>query len=149
MQETIDRTTNVALQNQLIAFIRAFGLHRPDQTPCGQPVAVAEAHALMELAREAPLSQNDLVARLCLEKSTVSRLVGLLEQRGWIERQRNALDGRMLDLRLTDAGQRIAADLAAARQAKFARILDAIPEEKRAFVLDALQTLVEAMREDQ
>jgi DNA-binding MarR family transcriptional regulator len=149
MHETNNLTTDVALQNELIAFIRAFGLHRPDQTPCGQPIAVAEAHALMELAREAPLSQNDLVIRLRLEKSTVSRLVGLLEQRGWIQRQRNALDGRVLDLRLAEAGQRIAADLAAARQAKFARILDSIPEEKRAFVLDALQTLVEAMREDQ
>ena len=148
MSEPIDPTSDYALQNQLIAFIRAFGLHRPDQTPCGQPVAVAEAHALMELAREARLSQNDLVARLRVEKSTVSRLVGQLEQRGWIERQRNALDGRVLDLRLTDSGQRIAADLAAARQAKFARILESIPEQKRAFVLDALQTLVEAMRED-
>jgi len=146
--ETIDQTTNVALQHELIAFIRAFGLHRPDQTPCGQPVAVAEAHALMELAQEAPLSQNDLVVRLRLEKSTVSRLVSQLEQRGWIERQRNAVDGRVLDLRLTEAGRRMASDIAVARQAKFARILEAIPEEKRAFVLDALQTLVEAMRED-
>jgi DNA-binding MarR family transcriptional regulator len=148
MHEINDLTTNAALQNQLIAFIRAFGLHRPDQTPCGQPVAVAEAHALMELAREAPLSQNDLVVRLQLEKSTVSRLVSQLEQRGWIERQRNAVDGRVLDLRLTETGRRIAGDLAAARQAKFARLLETIPEEKRAFVLDALQTLVEALRED-
>jgi DNA-binding MarR family transcriptional regulator len=148
MPELIDLPTNVALQNQLIAFIRAFGLHRPDQTPCGQPVAVAEAHALMELAQEAPLSQNDLVVRLRLEKSTVSRLVSQLEQRGWIERQRNAVDGRVLDLRLTESGRRIASDLATARQAKFARILESIPEEKREFVLDALQTLMEAMRED-
>jgi DNA-binding MarR family transcriptional regulator len=148
MPELIDLPTNVALQNRLIAFIRAFGLHRPDQTPCGQPVAVAEAHALMELAQEAPLSQNDLVVRLRLEKSTVSRLVSQLEQRGWIERQRNAVDGRVLDLRLTESGRRIASDLATARQAKFARILESIPEEKREFVLDALQTLMEAMRED-
>jgi DNA-binding MarR family transcriptional regulator len=69
----------LGLQEQLVALIRAFGLHRPDQTPCGQPVAVAEAHALMELAQGAPLSQNDLAARLQLEKSTVSRLVGILE----------------------------------------------------------------------
>ena len=29
--------------------VRALGLHKPDETPCGQPVAVAGAHALMEL----------------------------------------------------------------------------------------------------
>ena len=58
----------LGLQEQLIALIRAFGLHRPDQTPCGKPVAVAEAHALMELAQMAPLSQNDLATRLQREQ---------------------------------------------------------------------------------
>ena len=30
------------LQERMIALIRAFGLHKPDQTPCGRPVSVAE-----------------------------------------------------------------------------------------------------------
>src|SRR6266542_4021381 len=128
--------TDLDLQEQMIALIRAFGLHRPDQTPCGQPIAVAEAHALMELARAEPLSQNDLVARLRLEKRTVSRLVHQMEQRGWIVRSRSPLDGRMAQLHLTEAGR-----------AKFARILAAIPEEQRANVLESLTILVEAMRE--
>ena len=136
----------LGLQEQLIALIRAFGLHRPDQTPCGQPVAVAEAHTLMELAQGAPLSQNDLVARLHLEKSTVSRLVGILETRGWIVRARSAQDGRARELRLTDTGRQIAADLAEARRTKFARVFEAIPEEARAAVLESLHILVEAMR---
>jgi DNA-binding MarR family transcriptional regulator len=82
MVTSVMSLTELGLQEQLIALIRAFGLHRPDQTPCGEPVAVAEAHALMELAHGVPLSQNDLAARLQLEKSTVSRLVGILEARG-------------------------------------------------------------------
>jgi DNA-binding MarR family transcriptional regulator len=137
------------LQEQLIALIRAFGLHRPDQTPCGEPVAVAEAHALMELAHGVPLSQNDLATRLQLEKSTVSRLVGILESRGWIARARSAQDGRARELRLTDTGEQMAADLAEARRAKFARVFDAIPEAERATVLESLQVLVEAMRANQ
>lgn len=40
---------NLTFQEQMIGLMRAFGLHKPDQTPCGQPVAVAEAHALMVL----------------------------------------------------------------------------------------------------
>src|SRR5215208_1153108 len=137
------------LQDELIALIRAFGLHRPDQTPCGEPVAVAEAHALMELAQGVPLSQNDLAARLQLEKSTVSRLVGILETRGWIARARSAQDGRARELRLTNTGQQIAADLAEARRTKFARVFDAIPESERGAVFESLQILVEAMRANQ
>ena len=143
---TVD-TTALVLQEQMIALIRAFGLHRPDQTPCGEPVSVAEAHALMELARAAPLAQTDLVARLHLVKSTVSRCVGLLEARGWVERRRDPQDGRAVAVWLTDAGRQAAAHLAAARQAKFARVLEHIPPEEREHVLLALTTLVEAMRE--
>jgi DNA-binding MarR family transcriptional regulator len=137
-----------SLQDQIIALIRAFGLHRPDQTPCGQPVPVAEAHALMELQRDTPLSQQELGARLHLEKSTVSRLVTQLEGRGWITRTRSATDGRMLQLQLSDAGVEIAAQLSAARAAKFARVLAAVPQAQRSAVVAALDILVEAMRED-
>ena len=118
MTDTIDGSvTEWMLQEQVVAFVRAFGLHRPDQTPCGQPVSVAEAYALMELARVAPLSQNDLARRLQLEKSTVSRLVATLERREWITRVRSSHDGRVLDLRLTNKGQHMADQLAVARHA--------------------------------
>jgi DNA-binding MarR family transcriptional regulator len=149
MVTSVMSLTELGLQEQLIALIRAFGLHRPDQTPCGEPVAVAEAHALMELAHGVPLSQNDLAARLQLEKSTVSRLVGILEARGWIARARSAQDGRARELRLTNTGQQMAADLAEARRAKFARVFNAIPEAERATVLESLQIVVEAMRANQ
>lgn len=137
----------LALQEQMIGLIRAFGLHRPERTPCGQPVSVAEAHTLMELSCEAPLLQKELASRLRLEKSTVSRLVSAMEGRGWVERTRSLRDGRAMDLRLTDAGKQAAARLAEARQAKFARILEAIPEEERAPVMQALSVLEEAMNE--
>lgn len=135
------------MQERMITLVRAFGLHRPDRTPCGRPVSVAEAHALMELAREAPLSQKDLASRLRLEKSTVSRLVGAMEGRGWVERARSLRDGRAMELRLTGAGRRAAQNLAEARREKFARLLEAIPEEERAPVMRALGVLEEAMHD--
>ena len=137
------------LQGQLIALIRAFGLHRPDQTPCGQPVTVAEAHALMELSNGQSLSQNELSTRLSLEKSTVSRLVKILERRGWLQRSRSEADRRVMQLTLTDAGQRAADQLAIARREKFDRILSAIPKEQQIVVLDSLKILVEAIHESE
>ncbi len=101
----------------------------------------------MELARGGVLVQKDLASRLRLEKSTVSRLVGMLEKRGWVERGRSPEDGRAVELRLTESGARAAAGIAEARRAKFARILEAIPEAERESVLGALKTLEEAMRE--
>jgi DNA-binding MarR family transcriptional regulator len=133
------------LQAQMIAFVRAFGLHQGDRTPCGKPVSVAEAHALLELSQHGPLPQSDLAAWLRLEKSTVSRLVAQLEQREWLTRERSTVDKRMLLLSLTEEGRRIAGELAEARQARFERLLAAIPEAQRDEVLRALSVLVEAI----
>jgi DNA-binding MarR family transcriptional regulator len=142
-----DRTAEVDLQERMIALIRAFGLHKPDETPCGRPVSVAEAHALMELSRAETLVQKELASRLRLDKSTVSRLVGMLEGRGWVERSRSPRDRRAVELRLTDAGKRTAENIAGARRAKFDRVLQAIPEEERESVLESMRILEEAMRE--
>ena len=143
------RATEMDLQERMVALIRAFGLHKPEETPCGKPVSVAEAHGLMELARGGPLVQKEIASRLRLEKSTVSRLVGMLEGRGWVERSRSPKDGRAVELRLTREGSRTAEGIAEARREKFARVLEAIPEEERESVLESMRILEEAMRESE
>jgi DNA-binding MarR family transcriptional regulator len=141
--------TTLELQERMMAFVRAFGLHQPEQTPCGQPVSVSEAHALSELNRDQPLTQQELGSRLRLEKSTVSRLVGILKGRGWIERTANPDDGRSLQLNLTKTGSRMANQIAKAREQTFSRLLESIPKAQRPNVLAALKTLTEALHEAQ
>jgi len=134
-------------QETMVALIRMLGLHQPDRTPCSQPVAVAEAHTLLELSREPGLSQNGLAARLRLEKSSVSRIVTALEKRGWVARRRNPKDTRIVHVHLTDDGRDVAAHLAASRRAKFDRIFAAIPADERETVLSSLEGLVKVIRE--
>lgn len=135
------------LQEAVGRFVRAFGLHQPDRTPCGRPVPVSEAHALGELARGGALRQSELAQRLRLEKSTTSRLVTQLINRGWAERTPAPDDGRGVLVRLTPAGTDAAARLAEARAARFAAILDRVPEHERDGVLHALEVLTEATDE--
>lgn len=137
------------LQAEIVALTRAFGWHRPMQTPCGQLIPIAEAHALLELSAENPLPQHILVERLNLAKSTVSRLVDKLVKRGWIAKQRNVEDGRVWDLVLTEVGEVKSAELAQARQEKLAAVWQHVPATQRATVLQSLTTLVEAIRESE
>jgi DNA-binding MarR family transcriptional regulator len=132
------------LQRHLAGFVRAFGLHRPHETPCGTPVPVSEAHALSILAEQGPLTQTDLVHHLALGKSTVSRLVDQVVARGWAERTTSPDDARCRLVALTPAGHDAAAGLQRARAARFARLLDRIPLAERPAVLAALTTLTEA-----
>jgi len=140
--------TDLAFQDNMVALVRALGLHKPDQTPCGHPVSVGEAHALMEVAREPGITQSGLGQRLSLEKSTVSRIAGLLEQRGWITRERDSSDTRYVRVRLTGSGRKSNAMITAARAAKFAKIFEALPKAKRAEVIASISALVEVLREN-
>jgi DNA-binding MarR family transcriptional regulator len=132
------------LIDSVVAFVRSFGLHRPDKTACGQPVSVTEAHALMDLTAIGPMRQGELANRLKLEKSTVSRLVRQMETYHWIRRICDQDDGRAILIELTKQGRQMASQLAEARRDKFTRILSAIPESQRSMVVKAISTLERA-----
>lgn len=131
-----------------MGFVRAFGLHRPDRTPCGRPLSVSEAYALHELAGESWLAQQELARRLGLEKSTVSRLVAGLVDRGWANREPEPGNRRATRLCLTAAGSRVAQEVAAARRRRFESLLSALPEQQAAAVVDSL-TLLRKVLDDQ
>src|SRR5680860_1590926 len=96
-------TDSERFADAVVQFVRGFGLHRPERTPCGFDASVVEAHALGELA-EGPLRQMELVERLGLTKSAVSHLVSGMVDRGWTEREGVSGDGRGVTLRLTRGG---------------------------------------------
>lgn len=131
-------------QRRVVAFVRAFGLHRPDETPCGAPVAVSEAHALAVLQGHRSLTQTELARHLGLTKSTVSRLVDQLAERGWARRVSGTVDARCRVVELTPDGRRVAGQIARRRASKMADVLDSIPAAERSAVLAALDTLTEA-----
>ena len=129
----------------MVGLVRAFGLHRPAETPCAVPIPLGEAHALMDLAEDGPLSHGELAARLKLQKSTVSRLVRQLEKRNWVAREVSREDNRVILVRLTRKGLAAAKRLAFARQNKFESLLAAIPGAQRNLVLNALAILIRAL----
>lgn len=133
-----------ALERELVAFVRAFGLLQGDATPCGEPIPVSEAHAVTALAAAASLTQGELVTRLHLTKGTVSRIVRILGERGWVDRRRTDADGRVVRLALTPAGRAAAARLSQRRQQKLAAMLAAVPLDERPRVVDALAMLAKA-----
>ena len=153
------------LQAKITEMVRAFGLHRPETTPCGQPITVSEAHALMEVScgwalfREegdaaehlgtcsAAHQPKELCRRLRLDKSTVSRILKRLEERGWISRTADPADGRAIHLALTEAGQKALENLEGARATKYSEVLASIPSDERDAVLRALDVLADAMRD--
>ncbi len=110
-------------------------------------MAPSDAHALTEIA-DGGVSQRELVDRLHLDRSSVSRLVERLVVRGWVTRTGGNGDRRMIQLTATPAGQQLAAGIAASRSQRFASLMQAIPPDRRSEVLDSLRLLTEAAHDN-
>jgi DNA-binding MarR family transcriptional regulator len=87
--------------------VRSGGLLEPHDH-AGVHASLSEVLALRELVEHPGMAQNELAERLGLEKSTVSRLVAGMEQRGWVSRDRDPGNRRYLRLTLTAHGDETA-----------------------------------------
>src|SRR5664279_6624049 len=137
------------LRRLIQTFIRSIGLLAGDQTPCGQPLAVSHAHALMVLLETARkgvrLSQRELGQTLGIDKSNVARLCRRMEIAGHVVQRRSADDGRTRLLSLTTRGEGVAKNVERSSRDRFRRLMAAIPRGSRAHVLSSLACLNQAL----
>lgn len=125
-------------------FFRRFGALVADATPCGKPLPMAHAHALMVLA-SGEMSQQELGRELCIDKSNVARLCARLVEAGHAEQRPDQSDGRSRRVSLTAVGSRLAREVDEASRERFGTLLRALPADSRDQVLDVLRHLVAAI----
>lgn len=124
-----------------------------ENTPAGEPgaegglpaVSASEARALIELLAARGIAQGQLADLLGLEKSTVSRLAGGLERKGWVSRGRDERNQRYVRLHLTPEGRALAARVWRAWQSRQERILAALSDEERAGLSAGLRGLLRGL----
>ncbi len=137
------------LRRLIQSFIRSNGLLAGDQTPCGHPLAVSHAHALMvllEASRESKrLTQRELGQVLGIDKSNVARLCRRMENAGHVVQSRLADDGRARLSSLTALGARVAKNVERSSRDRFRQLMSAIPPGSRAGVLSSLTCLNRAL----
>jgi DNA-binding MarR family transcriptional regulator len=112
---------------QLIRLSRILEPH----SGAGTHASMSEVMALGELADVEAMSQHELARRLGLEKSTVSRLVAGLVDRGWVSRQRNPDNRRLYRLQLTHDGQAAARQIGKQLRAQHAQLLSGLTHAER------------------
>lgn len=130
----------------LMDVVREMGVLRPDQVLPGWSLSLSEVYALNILAERAPISQQDLGAALSLEKSSVTRLVQQLEQRGWILRERDARDSRLRLLRLSELGARMTGEMHQHMHERHAEIFDQLTPDEQSALMQGLTALRHALQ---
>jgi DNA-binding MarR family transcriptional regulator len=131
------------LRRAFSGLVRSMGLLRPDTTPCGLKMAPSEAHAIVELLDVGPMTPRVLAECLQLEKSTVTRLIDQLHERGWVRRVANKADGRSVVVELTAAGNRAASKVVVARKELFARVIGELSVSERQVVVSSVSRFCE------
>jgi DNA-binding MarR family transcriptional regulator len=121
---------------------RRFGTLAADATPCGRPLSVAHAHALMVLLGRGALSQQQIGRELCIDKSNVARLCAKMTSAGHVRQRADADDGRSRRVSLTARGARLARETETASAARFRGVLRGIADDARPSVITALRHLL-------
>jgi len=104
------------------------------------------AFTLSRLARDGSSRLTDLANSEHVTQPAMTQLISRLEAQGLAERFRDAGDARVVNVRVTAAGEALVASRRAARAAKLTELLAALPAAQQAalaMALPALRTLDE------
>ncbi|MCG8442722.1 MAG: MarR family winged helix-turn-helix transcriptional regulator, partial [Caulobacterales bacterium] len=103
---------------------------------------------LSAVAANEGLTQTDLVRATGIDRSTLAELVGRMSERTLLRRARAKTDGRANTVSLTARGRSMFEEMRTRVERADARILDALPKNKRAAFLDVLQRFDRLLEDD-
>ena len=109
-------------------------------------VTPVQFDALTNIDRAGDLTIGDLSARLGLAYSTTTDLVDRMEQRGYVQRVRDAADKRVVRVRALASGRAVIEEVLAARRAYLSTVLDRVADADRQTLLSILQLLDRRLR---
>ena len=102
----------------------------------------------MLLRERGTLTQRELVELTQRRSATLSEQLETMEKAGYIVREKNALDKRNIDVRLTDAGRTAADEARREREATAEALFGGLSEQERTAFYNILGKLGEAWEKE-
>ncbi|MDF2673462.1 MAG: MarR family transcriptional regulator [Clostridiales bacterium] len=135
------------LRELIRILIRNLGvLEKSEASCCG--TTIAQCHAVVEIGRKEVVSLNELSELLDLDKSTMSRTINNLVGDNLVIREIHPEDRRYVTIELTEEGKKVFNSIEDSMEIYYQEILKSIPEDKREQVLESLQLLTEAVKQN-
>jgi DNA-binding MarR family transcriptional regulator len=147
---TIERDAR-AVRERLIALARRRSLRDPVAASCeALGLTAPQIHALLWLGHDGPLTMGELARRISVTEKTVTGIVDRLERDGFLHRERDRDDRRVVRARATGRGAAVSRDIEGGVTEKLAALLALLaPGDRRALVgiLERLAERLEAPRD--
>lgn len=143
----MDNKESHYLRELIRVLVRNLGiLEKSESTCCG--TTVSQCHAIVEIGRANELSLNELAELLTLDKSTMSRTINSLVESNLAVRELHPEDRRYITIKLSDEGTKVFKSIESSMEQYYKSIFSSIPEEKREQVIESLQLLVDAAKQN-
>jgi DNA-binding MarR family transcriptional regulator len=121
--------------------------HRRLRQEAGADLSPTLLAALGTISRHGPLTPSELAERERIQRPTATRLLGRLEQPGYVARTPDPHDGRSSLVALTPAGRALLEDVRHRKDAYLARRLRTLSAEDRATLRRASEILERLVEE--
>ena len=137
---------DLSILHSLRRIIRAVSLYS-HHLSSSYKITAPQLVCLMTVVNEGPLSQSALSKRVFLSASTVVGIVDRLEEKGFITRQRDRKDRRLINVQATAKGQELVAQAPSPLPTALAAALQQLPELEQAIIALSLERIVDLMEE--
>ncbi len=137
-------TFAINLQQQVYQLVRAYELC--DQMCMGQyRVTASQGYTMLTLPESESMTMNALSEAMGLANSTMTRMVDQLVDKGFVRREADSEDRRVVRVSLTAQGQETRRNLEQAQEYFFGLVLTEIPQEEQHGILQVLERVVAAI----
>jgi DNA-binding MarR family transcriptional regulator len=136
---------NQELLSLLVDMVKATRCCQQDSS-YGGDITFTQFYILNLIAKYGTLKLTDLHALLSVEKSTSTRLIDPLVQRGFVKRKRCACDCRAVDLTLTEKGHETNIEHWKCLDSFFDQLCAEIPEDKQEEVFNSVEIFIQAVK---
>ena len=116
------------------------------RTIAGTDLSASAVHAIVEIGGHSDLSAKQIAEKLCLEKSTVSRLINSLVERQLVKEERSKNDSRVKVLSLSKQGQAAWSEISQFGEEQVAGAISSLDVASRDAILEGLQSYSQALK---
>jgi DNA-binding MarR family transcriptional regulator len=108
-------------------------------------ISAAQLNCLLVLQDNGSLPPSQIAKHMMVKSSTVTGVVDRLEQKGLVERIRNSPDRRVITIKLTEEGKKLARNAPPPFQKKIVEGLKKLPEKKIMLLILSLKELTDML----
>lgn len=116
------------------------------RTIAGTDLSASAVHAIIEIGANPKLTAKMIAEKLCLEKSTVSRLIKSLVEKQLVREVRSSTDSRMKYLHLTGQGEQILGEVTRFGEEQVEGAIARLDQSSRNTILAGLQSYGQALK---